>query len=61
MDFVKSHFGKMKLRPVEHFWLTFFQISKIHKYFSQTYSPTLVKLFQKSQDKNFIVIKTPKI
>ena len=27
MDFVRSHFGKMKLWPVEHFWLTFFQIS----------------------------------
>ena len=24
MDFVRSHFGKMKLWPVEHFWLTFF-------------------------------------
>ena len=24
MDFVKSHFEKMKLWPVEHFWLTFF-------------------------------------
>ena len=27
MDFIKSHFGKMQLWPVEHFWLTFFQIS----------------------------------
>ena len=24
MDFVRSHFGKMKLWPVEQFWLTFF-------------------------------------
>ena len=24
MDFVKSHLEKMKLWPVEHFWLTFF-------------------------------------
>ena len=24
MDFVRRHFGKMKLWPVEHFWLTFF-------------------------------------
>ena len=24
MDFVRSRFGKMKLWPVEHFWLTFF-------------------------------------
>ena len=27
MDFVKSHLEKMKLWPVEHFLLTFFQIS----------------------------------
>ena len=28
MDFVRSHLGKMQLWPVEHFWLTFFQIWK---------------------------------
>ena len=27
MDFVRSHFGKMKLWPVEHVWLTFFSRS----------------------------------